>query len=176
MQLNKHFAISLFAVLSLFATSYVNASNYNFPKIYHFNDKIWKLDFQEASNHSILAEYVADGETAQYWTQLFTYQQLKKRLPTNVTPRDFADHVDAGLKGKGLKYTFQVLSSSPSEAILEFRIKSPKTAQQDELQRVIKMKGGVYVILHYVIKKQDMGNKERGQWINNLKTVPIVLL
>lgn len=152
------------------------AANYNFPKVYNFNGNEWKLGYQNESEHTIIAEYVTDKETVKNWTQLFTYQVLKKALPTNVTPRDFGDHVDAALKGQGIDYKFKVLSASDDEAMIEFQVWKPLEQQQDEIQRIIKTPKGIFVLMHYVIKRPDMGKELRAQWVKNLNSTPLVIL
>lgn len=151
-------------------------ANYNFPKVYHFDHDVWELASQNQTSHSIIAEYVTNGETMQNWTQLYTYQQRRKPDTNNTSPREFAERVDTSLKGKGLDYDFKILSSSPDEAMLEFQIKKPVASQQDEIQRVIKTDRNIFVIMHYVIRQSDMGADARKQWIKNLATVPLVII
>jgi len=52
--------------------------------------------------------------------------------------------------------------------IFEFKVEKPLNLQQDEIQKVVKGKDGMYVI-HYAIKKSDMGEINRKKWIDNIK-------
>ena len=175
MKINMQSIVSFFTLCLTSFTLHAADAKYNFPKTFLFNDKVWKLDFQDESEHSILAEYVTNGESVKNWTQLFTYQQMRKPLPAEVTPENFAEHIDAGLKSKDITYRFSVLNASENEAMIEFRITSPRKLQQDELQRIIKKKDGIFIMIHYVIKKPDMGSAARAAWVENLKSVPMIL-
>lgn len=166
----------LLATIFCVTTSYADVSNYNFPPILRFENQIWNLSGQEQSPRSISAEYVTGDESASNWTQLFTYQQMVNPLPPTVTPHDMANHVEQNLKQKDIHYTFKILSATDDEAIVEFQITEPTNLQQDELQRIIKTKKGIYIIMHYVTRQLDMGMHMRNTWIANLKSMPMILI
>jgi hypothetical protein len=117
-----------------------------------------------------------NGETATRWTQLFTYQQMVHPLAENITPRDVGLHIEENLKQKNLHYIFKILSATDDEAFVEFKITDPDELQQDEIQRIIKTKNNIYIMMHYVIKRQDMGIHARNAWISNLKSMPIIVI
>jgi hypothetical protein len=166
----------LLIILVIYINSaFADVSNYNFPRTLNFNKDQWSLASQDESPRTITAEYITHNESPNNWSQLFTYQQMVKPLPENITPRDVANHIEANLKQKGIHYEFRILSASDDEALIEFRITEPELQQQDELQRIIKTKKGIYILMHYVKRQVDMGMHVRNTWIANLKSMPIII-
>ena len=74
--------------------------------------------------------------------------------------------------GRVLNPEIKVIAEIPDYVIFEFRVLAPKNVEQDELQKITKGKDGFY-ILHYVIKKPDIGKEERQKWIENFKNSSI---
>lgn len=142
-----------------------------FPKSITLDGKEWKLGFQQENEDVIIAEYVTDNETVDNWTQLFTFQKFKLEVPKQITPSLFAEREVQQIEKAGYKVISNVTDATPQEAMLEFRVLSPKAKQQDELQRIIITPNTNLIVLHYVIKKSDMGTAERTKWMSILKSV-----
>lgn len=64
-------------------------------------------------------------------------------------------------------FKFNIIEKKPSYMICEFQVKSPGNLIQDEIFKVSQGKDGLY-ILHYAIKKSDMGDAERKKWTDLL--------
>ncbi len=92
-------------------------------------------------------------------------------IPTtekNMTPRYFADFAINGIKTAGFNPIVKLIKDTPNQVIFEFRIESPQNQVQDELQMITKTTNGIY-LLHYVIKKADMGQQTRDKWLGLLQ-------
>lgn len=138
-------------------------------------DKQWKLGFKDENKNSLIQEYVTNNETVDHWTYLFSFHRFKIALPKEITPQALAENQVMALKNKGYQHVFTNLASSPDEALVEFRITSPLQDQQDELERIIKTPSGEFIILHYAIRKSDMGDAERNKWADFLKNIDLNL-
>lgn len=158
----------IFLILALFFSSLVLAKS-SFSEKLNLNGQTWSLGYSKVNADFALAEYVIKGESVNDWNQLFTYQKFTYLFPEQVTPVRFADEEVNQLRAKKYELTYNVLESSHQEAIMEFRIIKPEVEQQNELQRIVRNNQGQIIVLHYVIKKLDMGDKERKAWINTLK-------
>lgn len=121
----------------------------------------WTLGYQDENQDTKIQEYVTNNETVNNWTELFTFQLFKSSFPKEISPSAFADREMEGLKTKGYKYQFSKLSSSAKEAVIEFRVSFPEEEQQDEIQRIIRNEKNQMIVIHYVIRKEDMGDGER---------------
>jgi hypothetical protein len=157
-------------------SAWAEPSHYNFPSILHFNNQVWKLGAQHESPKSILAEYVINNETATQWSQLFSYQQMLQPLPDNVTPRDYADRIESSFKGKNLHYVFHLLNTAENEAMVEFKVEQAPGIAQHELMRIIKTKNSIFVLMHYVTKQAKLSEAERKMWIDNLQSMPVIII
>lgn len=133
--------------------------------------KEWRLRYKAETNETKILEFVTNSETINKWTELVTFQKFKYKFPKTVTPMSFADKEIANIKEKGYKYTYTSFDSSPLEATIEFRILAPLDQQQDEIQRIIKTPEDELIVLHYAIKKNDMGDMERTKWVGALKGI-----
>lgn len=165
---------SIFLILFISVSTYADilSSKDKFPPTLTLGGQEWKLDNNQENKDLQLAEYVTHGENVNHWTELFTIQRFKFSLPKTITPLMFAEKEISQMKEKGYQPIFTVISSSPHEAMIEFRIETPKTEQQDELQRIIDLSNdNNFLVIHYVIKISDMGVAARNKWIQILKNL-----
>lgn len=133
--------------------------------------KEWRLRYKAETNETKILEFVTNSETINKWTELITFQKFKYKFPKTVAPMSFADKEIANIKEKGYKYTYTSFDSTPLEATIEFRILTPLDQQQDEIQRIVKTPDDELIVLHYAIKKSDMGDMERSKWVSVLKGI-----
>jgi hypothetical protein len=87
---------------------------------------------------------------------------------TNITPDQFGNRFFDNLKKSKVTFTIQLIENKPNRLIFEFKVSKPSNLKQDEIQKVVKGKDGMY-ILHYAIKKADMDEATRQKWIDNIK-------
>jgi hypothetical protein len=139
--------------------------------IFNLAGKEWRLRFKDETNSAKLQEYLTQNENINKWTELLTLQRFKYKFAKEVTPHFFAEKEITSLKEKCPDCMTAVVDASPEETIMEFRVLAPVDKQQDELQRIIKKPDGQIVILHYAVKKNDMGEAERAKWLAALKSV-----
>lgn len=133
-----------------------------------FDDRPWQLGWgKKETDSTTTLEYVPMGENIDHWNELIT-SQFFPGLQEKVSPRQFADMFAQQLKEGGYKPIVTILEDTPDQVIVEFRIEQPKNQAQDELQMITVDNKGLY-LLHYVIKKADMGQENRKKWFNNLK-------
>lgn len=136
-----------------------------------FDDRPWQYAWGKASDDLLTLEYVPQGDNVEQWHELIT-SQFFPGLQEKVTPLQYAHQVLDNLKNQGFKFESTILKQSPEQVIFEFRITAPDNQQQDELQMVTTDDKGLYV-LHYVIKKSDMGEENRNKWLRNLESAKI---
>jgi hypothetical protein len=136
-----------------------------------FDDRPWQAAWGKKSEYGVDIEYVPMGEDINDWHELIT-SQFYPGLQKLTTPKQFAYKMIAGLKEKGFDPVITVHQKTPDEFIYEFRIEKPAAQAQDELQMIRSNNKGIY-ILHYVIKKSDMGDASREKWLKNLKASTI---
>ncbi|WP_019216933.1 hypothetical protein [Legionella tunisiensis] len=140
--------------------------NYETQKI-TFDHRPWKVVFGKRTEEITVVEYVPADDNIEHWQELVTSQFIPG-LQTRVTIKQYIDSIINNLKESGFKPTVTIIEETPEQALFEFRIANPKNMQQDELQLVTKGKDGFY-ILHYVIRKADMGQSNREKWVALLK-------
>lgn len=146
------------------------------PKILNLGGEEWTLKNKEENGDLLLAEYTTKGETINNWTRLFTLQFFKFELKKGVTPDMFADAEISPLKEQGYKVNYKKIKMGPQEGIIEFQVQEPATEQQDELQKIIMSSDNKLTVVHYVVKKQDMGDTERKKWVDVLGNFDISTL
>jgi len=151
--------------------SYVQADNSDSNLT--VGSKSWQVGFHDENDKSKIIELITNGETIDKWTELLTFQSFKFTFRKEVTPTFFADTEVANLRAKGLKYEYVVLKTTPEEAIIEFKVNTPVAQQQDEIQRIVKTADNHFVILHYAIKKSDMGVEQRTLWTDALQGIDV---
>ncbi|HHF7343927.1 TPA: hypothetical protein ACPSKB_000326 [Legionella feeleii] len=140
--------------------------NYETQKI-TFDNRPWKVVFGKKTEEITVVEYVPADDNIEHWQELVTSQFIPG-LQTRITMKQYIDSIINNLKESGFKPIVTIIEETPDQALFEFRIDSPSNMQQDELQFVTKGNDGFY-ILHYVIRKADMGKPNRNKWIGLLK-------
>lgn len=136
-----------------------------------FDDRPWQAVWSKKSPEISTIEYVVAGDSIDDWHELITTQFIAN-VPDNLTPKDFADRAMAGLRDSGFLPIVTFYQNTPEKVIFEFRIESPAHQVQDELQLITKQNNNLY-ILHYVIKKADMGQENRNKWVALLRQATI---
>lgn len=162
------------AFLACAAFAETTSTTKSFPPELSLGGQSWKLGYNAENDNLAMAEYVTNGENVNNWNQLVTFQKFKHDFDKGITPTDIINKEIAQLNTmKNYKAIFNTTKLNDNEAIFEFRITQPSTEQQDELQRVILTPNRKLIILHYVIKKLDMGQPARDQWITALKNINV---
>ena len=148
--------------------------NTEFPNQLSLGGQTWTLGYNDEDANTHLGEYVTNGENVNNWTQLVTLQKFKFMFPKDMTPAMFAEkEMEPLTKNPNYKFTFHIIEANAQEAIMEFNVEKPLSEQQDEIQRIIKTADDRLIILHYVIKKLDMGKEARDTWISALKSIKL---
>lgn len=163
-----------FAIVSLMMLAFnVQAMTTDFPITLQLGGEQWALGNHQEDDNLELAEYVSGSEDVNNWTQLVTFQIFKFTIRPEITPAMFAEKEVEPLKEQNYKFKLNILEFNASEAMMEFRVEEPLSQQQDEIQRIIKTKDNKLIVLHYVIKKMDMGQEARQKWISILKNLDL---
>ncbi|CEG58460.1 hypothetical protein [Legionella fallonii] len=143
------------------------------PKILSFEKQIivfdhrpWKAVWGKNTQELSTVEYLPVGDNIDDWKELVTSQFIPGL--TTITPAQFGEHFIADLKKSGVNFTVNTLVNQPDLFIFEFKVDKPSNLQQDEIQKVVKGKNGMY-LLHYVIKQANMSDDNRNKWLENLK-------
>lgn len=131
-----------------------------------FDDRAWLLAWGNKTDQITTLEYVPQGQVIENWQELITSQFIPGL--TEVSPKVMAQNFIMQLKKSGFKPEINYIEDSPNQVIFEFRLAAPNNMQQDEIQKITKTANGFY-ILHYVIKKADMGANDRQAWIDRLQ-------
>lgn len=132
-----------------------------------FDDRTWQLAWGEATPSVYTVEYVPSGENINSWNELVT-SQFFPDLQQKATPQLLAHGIMEQIQKSDFKSKITIIENTPDRVIFEFQVTDPKNLQQDELQAVFGDNKGLY-ILHYVIKKEDMGKENRDKWVEFLK-------
>lgn len=135
-----------------------------------FDDRPWQIAWAKKTAQILTIEYVSSGDNIDHWNELITTQFLPG-LQKKVTPEDYAAAIIKQLKETDFNPTVKILEKNPNLVIFEFSISSPGN-EQDEIQLITADDNGMYV-LHYVIKKTDMGDKSRQAWLLRFKSMTI---
>ncbi|CEK10832.1 hypothetical protein [Legionella hackeliae] len=141
--------------------------NYEKQKIV-FDDRPWQAAWGQKTNNIVTVEYVPAGDNINSWHELIT-SQFAPGIQDKITPLQFSEGIVQSLKQSGFNPEITYFEKTPDRVIFEFRVSEPKNMVQDELQMISKGKDGLY-ILHYVVRKPDMGKEERDKWLQNLKS------
>jgi hypothetical protein len=131
-----------------------------------FDKRAWRPAWGKKTLDITTIEYIPLGQDINHWNELVTSQFIPEAK--SLSPQDFAKRFIAGLSQLGLTYSLMTIIDQPDMYMFEFKISQPKHLQQDEIQKIVKGKDGLYV-LHYAIKKSDMDAQNRKQWVDNLK-------
>ncbi len=132
-----------------------------------FDSRPWQAAWGNDANNTLTIEYVPAGDDVNKWTELVTSQTFPG-LQAKTTPKEYAKLLMKKMKDGGFNPSFNIIEETPDVEIYEFRITSPANLVQDEIAKITKGKNAMYV-LHYVIKKADMGDVTRKKWVANLK-------
>lgn len=132
-----------------------------------FDHRPWQAAWGKQTPMITTVEYVPFGDNIDQWNELVTSQFIPN-IQQKMTPKESADHVLQNIKQAGFNPDVKFHLTTPTQVLFEFRITSPSNQVQDELQLITQAKNGFYV-LHYVIKKADMGEANRKKWIALLK-------
>lgn len=131
-----------------------------------FDDRAWKAAWGEHKEYITSIEYLPAGDDINHWSELVT-SQFMPGLEA-LSAQEFVNRFIANLKKSGVVFSSKILESNKNMVLFEFQVKNPQNLEQDELQKVVKGKDGLYA-LHYAIKKSDMGAANRAKWVKNLK-------
>ena len=131
-----------------------------------FDKRVWKAVWGEHKDTITTIAYLPAGQEINHWNELITSQFIPGLA--DVSAKEFANRVIANLKKSGVVYTTHIIEKENKLLIFEFQVQQPQNLQQDELQKIVKGNDGMY-ILHYAIKKVDMGEVNRKKWIQHLK-------
>lgn len=131
-----------------------------------FDDRAWKAAWGKSTEKISTVEYLPLGDDINNWNELITSQFIP--APAQVTPKIYTDYFIDNMKKSGIKANFHMIKETPEQILIEFNVDKPSNLAQDELQQITKGPLGLY-ILHYAIKKPDMGDVERSKWIKLLQ-------
>lgn len=131
-----------------------------------FDQRPWQAVWGKKENNGITVEYVPLGDDINNWHELVTSQTFFG-LQDKATPKEIADSMIKNIENAGFKPKVTFIKETPDTVLFEFSIDSPASQIQNEIQKITKGKDAIYV-LHYVIKKKDMGSAARTLWIKNL--------
>lgn len=136
-----------------------------------FDNRVWQAAWGQQSETITSVEYVPAGDNIDDWKELVTSQFIPN-LQQEVSLKQYANSIIDNLQKTGLNPAITIIEETPEQIIFEFRITAPTNMQQDELQKIILGNDGFYV-LHYVIKKPDMGENLRTEWLKNIRASSI---
>lgn len=140
--------------------------NYEHFKI-AFDERPWQMAWGNKNSIGTTIEYIPAGDDINHWQELVTSQSFPE-LQKKYTLKQFANSLIENIKSLGYQPIITFYEDTENRAILEMRIEQPKNQVQDELVMLTEDDKGIY-LLHYVIKKADMGDKNRQKWLKNLK-------
>ncbi len=136
-----------------------------------FDQRSWKLGYQNAANNQVIAEFVVDGQTVQNWTELVTAQLF---LGLRSEPRYYVQYVKEKTAAACPDAQWNTIQESPYDVMYEWSVRNcSKAPDQSEIARVILGADGLHV-LHYAIKAKEMSAENRQKWIECLKASQIV--
>lgn len=137
-----------------------------------FDDRAWQLAWGKVEKDGTTSlEYIPKGGNIENWHELIT-SQFFPDLQQKVTPKQFAELFHQQYLTAGYKPIVTFLEDIPNQVIVEFRFNQTKNQTYDEMQMLTQDTKGLYM-LHYVVKKADMGKKEREKWLANLQNSKI---
>lgn len=131
----------------------------------------WQVSRAEIKPDITTIEYVRHGQTVNDWKELVT-TQFFPRYPAQTTPKILAINFLRSLSQKGLNPAVSYYAESNSEITFEFQIFTPEHQQQDEIQKIIMGPKGLHII-HYAVRRSDLGKQERDKWLTFIHTATI---
>jgi len=135
------------------------------PQKIHFDERTWSVVWGEQKTNISSIEYLPLGQNVNHWHEMIASQFIPGLK--NTSARDFASNFLNSLKRTGVIASSKILKIKGNTVFLEFQVQQPQNLQQDELQKIVKTAEGIY-LLHYAIKKSDMGPDNRAKWLANL--------
>lgn len=134
-------------------------------QIIQFDNRAWKAAWGKHTDQISTVEYIPVGDDINNWNEMITTQFIPD---SSLRPDQYGDNFLNNLHKSGVTFKVNAIENKPDQLIFEFKVEKPNNLQQDELQKVVKGKGGLYIV-HYVIKQADMGKENREKWIANIK-------
>ena len=132
-----------------------------------FDDRPWQAAWGKNTPVIVTVEYVVLGDDINAWHELVT-SQFMPGIQNKISPKQFAELSLDNIRQAGFKPMVTVYKDSPNQFLYEFRIETPSSQAQDELQLITRGANGFYS-LHYVMKKADMGEENRKKWLDLLQ-------
>ena len=132
-----------------------------------FDERKWKLGYQDAKQNQVIAEFVLENETVENWTELVTAQLF---IGLRSEPRYFAEYVKKKTKDTCPSTVWKTISEQPEDILYEWSVSGCKDIpDQSEIARTHLGRDGLHVI-HYAIKLGEMPEDKRQVWTKNLET------
>lgn len=131
-----------------------------------FGPRSWYVAWGEHNRIMTSIEYIPAGESLSHWTQMITSQYIPEA--PDVSAVEFGNRFLYALKKSRIKHHVSIIEKHPKLFIFEVQINKPQNLQHDEIQKIVQGRDGIYV-LHYLIKKPDMGQSMRHYWIDAMK-------
>ena len=136
-----------------------------------FDQRDWKLDYQDVRNNQVIAEFVLPGQSVKDWTELVTAQLF---VGLRTEPRYFVKYVKEKTAKTCAGTKWQVVRETPYDITYEWSVKNcSNVPDQSEIARVVLGADGLHV-LHYAIKMGEMPADNREKWIGCLEASQIV--
>lgn len=136
-----------------------------------FDHRPWQAAWGKSTKSITTIEYLPLGDNLEQWKELITSQFIPSAA-NKITPEEYLNRVKETFKKANLTPKITIHQQTPQHILFEFQMASPSNLEQDELQKITQTPKGLY-LLHYVIKKSDMGHEKRNLWIKNLKASTI---
>lgn len=138
----------------------------------HFDDRNWKLGYQDKQGSNIIMEYVLEGETVYTRSEMVTVNFLGTMA--GATPQQFAALMEEGLReDTDGDPEFNIFNERNNELMYEFILKNDsQEADQHEVARVVAVNDGIFV-LHYMIEEAPMSPEHRQKWIDLLSKAEV---
>lgn len=134
----------------------------------HLNTNNWKVAWTDIKPDMTTIEYLPHGQSVKDWQQMIT-TQFMANIPADITPKMLAQQFIKNLQQQGFNPAITYHQESRNNVIFEFQIINPSEHAQDEIQKIVKTTKGIY-LLHYVIRKDNMDEKARNEWLEFIKT------
>ncbi len=136
-----------------------------------FDERNWKIGYQDVRNSQVIAEFVVDGENVNHWTELVTAQLF---IGLRSEPRYYVEYVKQKVLATCPSTQWQLLNQTPYDVMYAWSVKGCASApDQSEIARVILGVDGMHV-LHYAVKEAEMSAENRQKWIGCLQASQIV--
>jgi len=142
----------------------ISTRNYDVMDV-KFDGRPWVPAWGKQADNLTVVEYLVNGDDINHWQELVT-SQFMPGLNLKTTPMDLSMFIQSNLEKTGHQFAFNYFLQTPNDVIFEYKIAEP--SPENEIQRILSTPKGFHV-LHYAVKKADMGDAERNKWITLLK-------